>query len=224
MEKNNCHIVIVDLHFTQKLRLINIYRSFHPPDGSSATDFFMSQLEIIRSAICSNCYIMGDFNLDGGMNLRPDYHNKMLQNKLKLLASELKLIQVVEFNTWLRIINGTRKESLLDHVYLNNLASLNSIYFEIPIFGDHVLVIAELSIRKLNTENNSLVRNWSTYSDVTLKTTLNPLIMSHCLLFINCSVQTYWNLLESVLIAASDTVSPLQITDRKKPKNFIPPI
>ena len=88
LEKNNCHIVIVDVTCTEPVRIINIYRSFHPPDGSSQSSFFAKQLEIIKNAICRNCFVMGDFNLEGGNNLRPDYQNKLLLNTLKNFTTE----------------------------------------------------------------------------------------------------------------------------------------
>ena len=108
---------------------------------------------------------MGDFNLDGGLNLSPEYYNKNLLNVLNLFATEFELTQIVEFPTWSRIINGIRKESLLDHVYLNNMATFNSVYYDSPVFGDHVLVITELSLLTVTTKvNNALMRKWSLYS------------------------------------------------------------
>ena len=54
------------------------------------------------------------------------------------------LSQIVDFCTWSRTINGIRKESLLDHVYVNNPAVINTVTFETPLFGDHVLIIVNL--------------------------------------------------------------------------------
>ena len=161
LEKNNCHIVIVDVTCTEPVRIINIYRSFHPPDGSSQSSFFAKQLEIIKNAICRNCFVMGDFNLEGGNNLRPDYQNKLLLNTLKNFTSENNLYQVVNFSTWSRTINGNKKESMLDHVYLNNFGVFNSVYFENPVFGDHVLVVVELALREIKTPNKSSLRGHS---------------------------------------------------------------
>ena len=106
LEMNDCHVVIIDVNCTERFRIINVYRSFHPPDGSSAGSFFVKQLEIIKNAICGNCYVMGDFNLDGGDNLRPDYPNRLL---LKIFAADANLTQVVDFSTWSRTINGIKK-------------------------------------------------------------------------------------------------------------------
>ena len=66
--------------------MYNVYRLFHPPDGTSASQFFARQLRVVKNALCSNCYILGDFNLDGGNDLRPDYNNKD-ENRMFIHAS-----------------------------------------------------------------------------------------------------------------------------------------
>ena len=68
----------------------------------------------------------------------------------------------VDFNTWTRTINGNKKESMLDHVYLDNLENFNSVYFENPVFGNHVLVVVELN-KITNSNLCVLKRNWSNY-------------------------------------------------------------
>ena len=46
---------------------------------------------------------------------------------------------------------------MLDHVYLDNLENFNSVYYENSIFGDHVLVIAELSLGAGSKQNISFI-------------------------------------------------------------------
>ena len=92
----------------------------------------------------------------------------------------------------------------------NNLASFCSVYFETPVFGDHVLVITELRLRAVtNVKNSSLCRKWSDYTPKKLNSFLYPMIISECSLLINCSVQSYWNLLENLLITVTDLLAPL---------------
>ena len=105
--------------------------------------------------------LWGNFNLEGGNNLRPDYQNKLLLNTLMNFTSENNLYQVVNFSTWSRTINGNKKESMLYHVYLNNFGVFNSVYFENPVFGDHVLVVVELALREIKTPNKSSLRGHS---------------------------------------------------------------
>ena len=105
MKRINCHIVIVDVLATVKFRIINVYRSFHPPGGVSTRDFFNNQLEIVGNALCKSCLVLGDFNLDDGIDLRQDYCNRSLLKTLREFAIDKNLLQVVDFNTWSRTIN-----------------------------------------------------------------------------------------------------------------------
>ena len=56
LETEDCHVVVVA---EENLRLINVYRSFHPPGGLSASNFFIKQLSIVKNALCKNCCVMG---------------------------------------------------------------------------------------------------------------------------------------------------------------------
>ena len=60
---------------------------------------------------------------------------------------------------------GCRKESILDHIYVSNLATVENINFETPTFGDHVLVMAELNFcfKEINTPTVQK-RKWTKYS------------------------------------------------------------
>ena len=58
------HIIIVDILLNIKIRLTNVYKSFRLPNGVTPDEFFKVQLEIIGRALCNNCFVMGDFNLD----------------------------------------------------------------------------------------------------------------------------------------------------------------
>ena len=64
LEIKNSHLVIVDLNTTNKLRLINIYRTFAPQDDVTPKEKFAQQLITISNAMTENCIIMGDFNID----------------------------------------------------------------------------------------------------------------------------------------------------------------
>ena len=86
--------------------------------------FFNAQLSILKNSLTSNCFILGDFNLDASMAYRPDYNYKIPMTSLSNFVSDNNLYQLVSFNTWSRIIKGIKKESMLDHVYVNNFASV----------------------------------------------------------------------------------------------------
>ena len=75
LERENMHIVIVDIIGEKPIRIINVYRSFRPLD-MTPTEFFEAQINVIKNALCRNCYVLGDFNLDARMDNRPDYDRK----------------------------------------------------------------------------------------------------------------------------------------------------
>ena len=99
------HIVIVDIIGIKCIRIINVYRSFRPLDMTPSI-FFDTQLEIVANALCHDCYILGDFNLDARMESRPDYDRKIPLAQLFNFATELNFIQIIDFDTWSRVING----------------------------------------------------------------------------------------------------------------------
>ena len=77
LEKPNCHVVIIDIRQDVSLRIINVYRSFRP-HGMSPLKLFETQLNIMQNAITSNCFILGDFNLDARMEGVNTYNYKQL--------------------------------------------------------------------------------------------------------------------------------------------------
>ena len=88
LEKEDFHIVIVNVIADVKIRIINVCRSFRPPNFMTPDAFFVEQLKIIKKALCTSCYIMGDFNLDANMSYRNDYHRKIPLKLLNDFAAE----------------------------------------------------------------------------------------------------------------------------------------
>ena len=76
------------------------------------------------------------------------------------------LIQIVNFKTWSRVINGVKKESLLYHIYTNDITLLNNFHFETPIFGDHVIAIVTIPLKNSIRPSTNCVtrRDWRSYS------------------------------------------------------------
>ena len=224
LESENMHVVIIDVESDVRFRVFNIYRSFRPPDGISADTFFENQLRLISRAMCNNCYVVGDFNLDVGMAHRPDYSNKLTLGKLENFVSAENLTQIVNFDTWSRVINGTKKSSLLDHIYVKNPATVVDIYQETPPFGDHLLVIATLQFKANKKDGNYIQkRDWKNYKGSGLQSFLSPLIVSlmavqYLMLF---SVQDMWNCLENILVNAIEKHAPLSYAPKTVPKKSL---
>ena len=128
------------------------------------------------------------------MENRPDYDQKLPLNTLNNFALEKNLIQIVTESTWSRVINGTKKESLLDHVYVKNVATVHSVCVKPQLFGDHKLVVVELILKSENETKTVVVRNWRNYNNVTLCAKLASEFEMSYNEFENLSAQEHWNL------------------------------
>ena len=176
----------------------------------SPNSFFKAQLEILKNSITDNCLIMGDFNLDVKMIGRSDYSNKVLLSHLNNYALENDLTQLVDFCTWNRTIKGTKKESLIDHVYVNNFAAINDTTYSIPPFGDHVLVIIDLNGLAPTNKIVKEKRDWTKYSKDRISDCIKSSIVESKINWNDLSVCEHWNILEDLMIKAVDLVSPLR--------------
>ena len=106
LEKENSHVVIIDVKSSLSLRIITLYRSFRPQGGISPEAFFTAQLEVLKNAITKNCFIMGDFNLDAEMEICQDYLYKVPLGHLTDFSTQNNLVQLINFKTWTRTINA----------------------------------------------------------------------------------------------------------------------
>ena len=55
LELRNNGMIILDIKMKSKYRLINLYRSFNPTDGSSQRDFHKQTKQKLSSTIIKNC-------------------------------------------------------------------------------------------------------------------------------------------------------------------------
>jgi hypothetical protein len=83
------------------------------------------------------------------------------------------------------------KESVLDHIYVNDITLIEKCSHTVPFFGDHVMVIVDLWLT-FNPPQVTIIRDWSNYTQAKLKSTLDQTN----LIFENDTVQEYWNCLE----------------------------
>ena len=137
------------------------------------------------------------------MELRNDYLYKGPYNLLTDFTTRNNLVQLVNFATWTRTINGVRKESTFDHVYTDNDTLVNEVTFKVPTFGAHKLVIAKLSLTTNKGSVSICKRDWRNYSPNIIidKIKLKPQLRG--------DVQSMWNSLEHSLIVAADIVAPI---------------
>jgi hypothetical protein len=204
LEDKDSHLLIIDMNTSSTIRIIGLYQTFRSPDGSKPIDFFLKQINIIKRNFTSRTVLLGDFNLDARMQYRLDYSHKHIFVCLGELLGELNLHQMVDFPTWSCIINDIKKESILDHIYVNDITLIEKCSYTVPYFGDHVIVTADLWLT-YNPPEVTIKRDWHNYTPEKLKSILDRTN----LIIENDSVQEYWNCLENVSINVNDHLAPL---------------
>ena len=67
LEEIDTSLIIIDVNSVTNYRLINVYRSFNPPNGKTQKEAFAQQLNLITTAINNNLareiIVLGDFSI-----------------------------------------------------------------------------------------------------------------------------------------------------------------
>ena len=122
LEGQNSHLIVIDINNEKgsKKRLINMYRSFNPRDDT-AIGLFNRQLEIVKNIFNNDSVLIGDLNLDYNKKFNVNYQRKNYFELFDELLGTLNLIQLVNFETWSRMVGLVLRSSNLDHIYVNNI-------------------------------------------------------------------------------------------------------
>ena len=226
LEKEDLSIIIIDVNMSEKYRIVNLYRSFNPPNGKSPKIAFDEQLILISNIVNTTkdreIIIMGDFNLDEFKHHDVSYRLNNFFESLDSSFDPLNLIQTINFPTWSRTINNIKKESLLDHVYIKNPLTLRNIRHCKPLIGDHCLISFDLCCTP-HVPEIVLKRCWKAYTKEIL---ISKLQTVHFELDIE-DTQSIWNSFENKLIDIIDEIAPLvpfsnnQTVKSLKPSNTI---
>ena len=164
---------------------------------------------------------MGDFNLDFRKRYNINYSHKRYFENLNEAFEPHNLFQIINFNTWSRVIKNMPTSSIIDHVYLKNPTSVSNLTNIKPHFGDHVLITFQIATSPL-LESNVYKQNWKNYSKPVLIQNLSMVNWN----IEKDQVQTYWNTFESNLVEIIDKIAPLQLekeikSDKSKPTPYI---
>ena len=221
LEVINMHVMIIDLNDKNQSRIINMYRPFNPVNNLTQKQFFEAQLVIITRSITKNTILLGDFNLDFSKRYNVNYSHKHYFENLNVAFEPHNLIQIINFNTWSRIIKNVQTSSIIDHVYLKDPTSVSNLTSSKPFFGDHSLISFQIATSALQ-ESNVYKRNWKNYSKAVL---VQNLTMVNWNIEVD-DVQSYWNTFESNLVEIIDKIAPLQLDkeikfDKSKPTPHI---
>ena len=100
---------------------------------------------------------------------------------------------------------------MLDHVYVRNFALVTNVTFSVPVFGDHVLVLVELSASNFSNIDKVSKRDWSKYNPIEM----NNLLLTNLNLcnidYSQMNVQETWNAIENVIINTVDQLAPIKM-------------
>ena len=213
LEVAGVHAIIIDLKDKKNTRIINVYRSFNPPNNQTQREHFDSLLHLLNANITNNTIMIGDFNLDYSKRFDINYSYKNYFTAFEMITSEHGLLQLINFPTWHRTINNVICTSILDHIYVKDPTQLSPLTQLKPHFGDHSMIMFTINSKKSN-DKVYFRRNWKFYT---------PNLLNIELAKINWQndyddVQSYWNHFESTLIEVVDHLVPMEKSTNKLEK------
>jgi exonuclease III len=206
LEKENLHIIILDVESSPPARIITIYRTFNPQCGCTPRENFRKQLNTISNATTTSTILLGDFNLDENKRHSADYNQRLLFQDLEELIGHHHYDQHVKEATWERVIQDQVKNSILDHIYCTDNTIVGSVLYKDTIYGDHKMVILCTSNERIERDFKIQRRNWRKYS-------MDVLIQNLSLVRWGTdvdSIQEMWNSFEQEILTIVDKIAPLE--------------
>jgi len=210
-EKPGAHIILLRIECVNKVVcLASIYRTYKLTRHESHLQAFQEQIEILQTFMntnrAENCIIMGDMNLDERRRSDRNYHLHQLYQMWDDFERERCIIQMVKFTTWTRVHAGTLRQSIIDHVYVDNQALVEYVEEISVTVGDHVPVMVSL-VCKTKTERRTLyIRNWKNYSKENLELELAKEDWN----IVADSSEDYSNILENKLLGVLENIIPYE--------------
>ena len=205
---------------TLKQKICGYYRPFLMPNHENERDYITDTLEILEKLPSINVTLLGDFNIDFSKISNQNYKNKKLYDELESLFIEKTLVQIIDTNTWRRKFGDELKESILDHIYVNNLSAVESSFNDQQIVGDHNLVGLILKVETENYPTNypSTVLDWTNYSKDALIQKLSNYNFNE---LENLEVESHISELNQILGTIVDELIPTIKLKRREVPGFI---
>ena len=143
---NSIEIIAIELG---DLVLISYYRTFKIAPGSGHFGQYWCAIDIAEQIFTSNpnkmLVFLGDFNLDFKKADNTNYPKLKYFDYFNEKLLHFGFVQLIKNNTWHRCINNELKESLLDHIYVNNILDVINVKNVNENISDHNLVSFEYS-------------------------------------------------------------------------------
>ena len=206
LEKENLHVIVLDIEINPPVRIITIYRTFNPQIQCTPRENFREQLNIINNATTTSTILLGDFNLDENKRHLVDYNQKQLFQDFEELIGHHQYVQHVKDPTWERVIQGNVKNSILDHIYCTDSTIVDDVLYIDTIYGDHKMVILSTTNELTERDYKIRRRNWRAYSVDALIQNLNQVRWETDI----DSTQEMWNSYEQEILTIVDKIAPLE--------------
>ena len=142
------------------------YRPFLLPNHDSPIDYVENSCEVLSNLNSNKMIIVGDFNIDYNKTTQQNFSLSNLYDRYEDIFIEKTLVQMIKTPTWQRQSKNILKESILDHVYCNNINLCENIINEKQVCSDHNLVGVDFKIENQTYINIPIkvIRDWSKYS------------------------------------------------------------
>ena len=216
-ENNKVELIAIE---TMNNVLCGLYRPFLLPNHISEMEYIKDVLGVLNEACHPNMIIIGDFNIDLSKTNLQNYKYANIYNELESYFIENTFVQLIKKTTWQRKYKDTLKESILDHIYTNNLCNVISNFNEQQTIGDHNLIGLELKIETVNYPHNypKIVQDWSKYSKEALIEKLSTIDFSELELL---EVDSHVSELNQILGTVLDELVTTIHVKRKEVPGFI---
>jgi endonuclease/exonuclease/phosphatase family metal-dependent hydrolase len=173
-EKSGAHIMLLKIECDNKsVCLASIYRTYKLTGHISHLQAFQEQLDILQVFMDANqgenFIIMGDMNLDERRRSDRSYNLHQLYQLWDEFERERNLTQMVNFSTWTRLHAGNLRQSIIDHVYVDNQTLVEYVEEVSVTIGDHVPVLVSLKCKTKTEKRTVYIRNWKDYTKENLE-------------------------------------------------------
>ena len=204
LEMKNGHMIIIDIGKTNPVRLVNLYRPFHPKNMSEFL-FFNEQLKALDNLITKSTIVLGDFNLDLNKEHSENYAKKSYLTNMNNILGHHNLEQMVMEDTWTRTINNVITSSRLDHVYTTESSKINNLKLTDNAYSDHQMLTFDIKTEKANPHIRPVAkRSWNRYSKEALIDAIKAENWD-----IDCTdAQSFYNIYENKLVNIVDKLIP----------------
>ena len=200
--------------------ICGLYRPFLLPNHQNDISYLDDIKTMIENIQSKNIILIGDFNMDYKKVSDQTYRNTRLYNIIEPVLIEKTLVQLITEPTWKRKSGNELKESILDHIYVSNLCSVQNHFNEQQIVGDHNLIGLDLQLEQIKYPMNypKHVQDWSDYNKEKL---VNRLLMYDFDKLENSDVNSHNSELNQLLCTIADELIPTLTIKRKEVPGFV---